>query len=62
MEEVLDVYQAQYDAKLPLISMDETSRQLLSDVFDPLPIKPGWTVVNGEEFRLSIGMVKAVRK
>ena len=41
MEEVLDVYQASYDAKRPLIAMDEASRQLLSDVFDPLPLKPG---------------------
>lgn len=41
MEEVLDVYQASYDAKRPLIAMDEAARQLLSDVFDPLPLKPG---------------------
>ncbi len=41
MEEVLDTYQAEYDAKRPLICMDEASRQLLSDVFDPLPLKPG---------------------
>ena len=41
METVLDVYQAPYDAKHPLICMDEAARQLLSDVFDPLPIKPG---------------------
>jgi hypothetical protein len=41
MEAVLDVYQASYDAKHPLIAMDEAARQLLSDVFDPLPIKPG---------------------
>jgi hypothetical protein len=41
MEEVLDVYQAPYDAKHPLICMDEAARQLLSDVFDPLPLKPG---------------------
>jgi hypothetical protein len=41
MEEVLDVYQASYDEKRPLIAMDEAARQLLSDVFDPLPLKPG---------------------
>ncbi len=41
MEEVLDVYHAFYDAKHPLICMDEASRQLLSDVFDPLPLRPG---------------------
>jgi hypothetical protein len=41
MENVLDTYQARYDANRPLICMDEASRQLLSDVFDPLPLKPG---------------------
>lgn len=41
MEAVLDVYQASYDANRPLICMDEAARQLLSDVFDPLPLKPG---------------------
>jgi DDE superfamily endonuclease len=41
MEEVLDTYQASYDDEHPLIAMDEASRQLLSDAFDPLPLKPG---------------------
>lgn len=41
MEEVLDVYQETYDAKHPLICMDEASRQLLLDVSEPLPMKPG---------------------
>jgi hypothetical protein len=41
MEEVLDVYQQPYDARHPLICMDEASRQILSDLFEPLPMKPG---------------------
>jgi hypothetical protein len=41
METVLDVYQTAYDAKHPLICMDEAARQLLTDAFDPLPIQPG---------------------
>jgi hypothetical protein len=41
MEEVLDAYHARYDATHPLIGMDEAARQLLSDVFDPLPLRPG---------------------
>lgn len=41
MEGVLDTYQARYDAKHPLIAMDEAARQLLADVFDPLPLAPG---------------------
>lgn len=41
MGTVLDVYHASYDAKRPLVGMDEAARQRLSDAFDPLPIKPG---------------------
>ncbi len=41
MEQVLDVYQQNYTATHPLICMDEASRQLLSDVTEPLPMKPG---------------------
>lgn len=40
MEEVLDVYQETYDEKHPLICMDEASRQVLSDMTAPLPMKP----------------------
>jgi DDE superfamily endonuclease len=41
MEEVLDVYQRSYDPRHPLICMDEAARQLRSDAFDPLPLRPG---------------------
>ncbi len=41
MEAVLDVYQATYDDRRPLICMDEASRQVLADVTPPLPMKPG---------------------
>jgi len=41
MEDVLEVYTQPYDPKRPLVCMDETSKQLLSDVREPLPAKPG---------------------
>jgi hypothetical protein len=41
MEEVLDVYQEDFDDRRPLICMDEASRQVLDDVTPPLPMKPG---------------------
>jgi hypothetical protein len=41
METVLEVYQESYDAKHPLICMDEASRQMLSDKTEPLSMKPG---------------------
>lgn len=41
MEEVLDVYQEDYDQTHPLICMDEASRQILSNYVQPLPMRPG---------------------
>ena len=41
MEELLDAYHAEYDARHPLICMDEASRQILSDCIEPLPMQPG---------------------
>ena len=41
MEDVLEVYTQPYDPKRPLVCMDETSKQLLSDMREPLPAKPG---------------------
>ena len=41
MEDVLDVYQEPFDERHPLICMDEASRQILADLFEPLRVKPG---------------------
>jgi len=41
MEDVLDVYQRPYDPKRPQVCLDEASKQLLADVREPLPMKPG---------------------
>ena len=41
MEDVLDVYARPYDPKRPLVCMDETNKQLLDDVREPLPMTPG---------------------
>jgi hypothetical protein len=41
MEQVLDVYQRPYDAKQPVVCMDESSKQLLSDVRAPLVLRSG---------------------
>ena len=40
METVLDVYQAEYDEKNILICMDEASRQILSNLSEPVPAEP----------------------
>ena len=41
MEDVLDLYAESYDPERPVVCFDETSTQLLSDVREPLPAKPG---------------------
>lgn len=41
MERVLDVYQQPYDARRPLVCMDESSKQHTREIRTPLPMKPG---------------------
>ena len=41
MEDVLDVYERPYDACVPVVCMDETSLQLLSDARPPMRTAPG---------------------
>jgi len=41
MEEVLDVHKRPYNAKEPVVNMDETTKQLTEEIFEPLPIRPG---------------------
>jgi hypothetical protein len=42
MEDVLEVYQRPYDPLQPLVCMDETSKQLLGEIRDPLPVTPSY--------------------
>ena len=41
MEDVLDVYKRPYDAKRPVICMDESSKQLIKDTRIPIPATSG---------------------
>ena len=41
MEDVLDVYHQPYDPKHPQICMDEASKQLVSEVIQPIPASSG---------------------
>jgi hypothetical protein len=40
MEDVLDVYHRAYDANRPLVCLDETSKQLVSETRPSIPCKP----------------------
>jgi hypothetical protein len=41
MEDVLEVYKLPYDAKRPLLCMDEMPKQLLAETREPLPCRAG---------------------
>ena len=41
MEDVLDVYTQPHDPEMPLICLDETSKQLVSETRTPIAMKPG---------------------
>ena len=41
MEDVLDIYHLPYDPKYPVVCMDESSKQLIGEVREPIPGKPG---------------------
>jgi DDE superfamily endonuclease len=40
MEDVLEAYEEDYDEKRPVICVDESSKQLLKDIREPLPTRP----------------------
>ena len=41
MEEVLDVYTRPHDPDMPLVCLDETSKQLVAETRTPVPMKKG---------------------
>lgn len=41
MEDVLDIYKRPYDAKRPVVCMDETHKQLIKETRTPIPARPG---------------------
>ena len=51
MEDVLDVYELPYDPMYPVVCMDEKPYQLLDDVRQPLPVRPGDNQKTDSEFK-----------
>lgn len=51
MEDVLEVYKRPYDARRPVICLDETSRQLIAETRPSLPAKPGHVKKTDYEYR-----------
>jgi hypothetical protein len=51
MEIILDLYEQAYDPARPLVCFDETSKQLIEETRQPLPIKPGQVQRYDYEYR-----------
>lgn len=51
MEDVLDVYELPYDPMYPVVCMDEKPYQLLDDVRQPLPVRPGDNQKTDSEYK-----------
>ena len=41
MEDVLKVYETPYDSSRPVVCVDEGGKQLIGDIREPLPVRPG---------------------
>lgn len=51
MEDVLDVYELPYAPMYPVVCMDEKPYQLLDDVRQPLPVRPGDNQKTDSEYK-----------
>ncbi len=51
MEMVLDVYKRPYDARYPVVCMDETPKQLISETKTPIPASPGQPYRSDYEYK-----------
>ena len=51
MEDVLEVYHRPYDPEHPVVCMDEASKQLIGEVRQPLPPRPGQIEKYDSEYR-----------
>jgi hypothetical protein len=50
MEDVLETYHMPYDPDYPVVCMDESSKQLIGEVRDPIPCMPGHPVRIDDEY------------
>ena len=51
MYKVLDLYKEEYDAKYPVICVDEKSKQLLGEIRKPIPMKVGSPAKHDYEYK-----------
>jgi hypothetical protein len=51
MEDVLDTYTQPYESRRPVVCVDEGGKQLIGDVREPLPVRPGCVARQDNEYR-----------
>ena len=51
MEDVLRIYANPYDPNRPVVCVDEGGKQLIGDVREPLPVRPGCVAREDSEYR-----------
>ncbi len=51
MEDVLDVYEKPYDPARPVVCVDEGGKQLIGEVREPLPVRPGKPARHDSEYK-----------
>lgn len=50
MEDVLDIYEKPYDPAYPVVCVDEGGKQLIGEVRQPLPLRPGSAAKQDAEY------------
>jgi hypothetical protein len=50
MEDVLEVYHVPYNPDYPVVCMDESSKQMIGEVHEPIPGKPGQPARQDDEY------------
>lgn len=50
MEDVLEVYRRPYNPEYPVVCMDESSKQLIGEVTNPIPAAPGHPKLEDDEY------------
>ena len=50
MNDVLDLYEENYDPKRPVICLDEKTKQIIADKIMPIPMKPGCSEMYDYEY------------
>jgi hypothetical protein len=50
MEDVLEIYHMPYDPDYPVVCMDESCKQMIDEVREPIPCTPGHPVRIDDEY------------